>query len=128
MRTLAVLLAGVAAALGMAGAHACGVCIDDKVAAAYDHAVVNRAVDRGQVVVFAEVRGAGTAADFVAAARRAAVRVPGIVAGTIRTAEAPATLSFALDVRVRSPAAALAAVEKGAPAAGVKLALLKVLP
>ncbi len=115
------------AALGCGDVLACGVCIDDKVAAAYDHDVVTRATDRGQVVVFAEVSGPGAAADFVPAARRAAARVPGVIAASVRAAEAPAALSFALDARVRSPEAALAAVEKAAAKAGVKLALLKIL-
>jgi hypothetical protein len=113
--------------LAPAAAQACGVCIDDKVAAAYDHAVVTRAADRGLVVVFAEVRGHGAAAQFVPAARRAAARVKGVVAASVRSAEAPAALSFALDTRVRSPDAALAAVEEAAAKSGVKLALLKVL-
>jgi hypothetical protein len=127
MRRLAATFACAAAALGAAAAQACGVCIDDKVAAAYDHGVVTRAAERGQVVVFAEVRGAGTAASLVGAARKAAARVPGVVAASVRGAEAPATLSFALDPRVRSPEAALAAVERGAPAAAVRLELLKVM-
>ena len=123
------LVAAIAATglLAPAAATACGVCIDDKVAAAYDHAVVTRASERGQVVVFAEVSGRGAAADFVPAARRAAARVSGVVAASVRAAEAPASLSFALDARVRSPEAALAAVEKAAGKSGVRLALLKVL-
>lgn len=127
MRRLARVAAAAAWTLAAASAQACGVCIDDKVAAAYDHEVVMRATDRGQVVVFAEVRGRGAAADFVPAARRAAARVRGVVAASVRAAEAPAALSFALDARVRSPEAALAAVEKAAATSGVKLALLKVL-
>jgi hypothetical protein len=127
VRCAAARLAGAALALAAGGAQACGVCIDDKVAAAYDHAIVSRALERGQVVVFAEVRGRGTAADFVGAARRAAARVPGVAKASVRAAEAPAALSFALDARVRSPAEALAAVEKGAAAAGLRLELLKVM-
>lgn len=127
MRRLAFAIAAAAWTFAPVAAQACGVCIDDKVAAAYDHEVVTRAADRGQVVVFAEVSGRGTAADFVGAARRAAARVSGVVAASVRSAEAPAALSFALDARVRSPDAALAAVEKGAGKSGVKLALLKVL-
>jgi hypothetical protein len=53
--------------------------------------------------------------------------VKGVVAASVRSAEAPAALSFALDTRVRSPDAALAAVEEAAAKSGVKLALLKVL-
>ena len=116
-----------ALALAVPLAQACGVCVDDKVAAAYDHAVIDQARTRGHVVVFAEVRGRGTAAQFVGAARKAAARVPGIAPRSVRAAEAPAALSFALDAGVSSPGEALAAVEKGALAWGVSLALLKVM-
>ncbi|MBC8021534.1 MAG: hypothetical protein H7Y14_00325, partial [Burkholderiales bacterium] len=37
-------------------ALACGICLEDKVAATYDHGMVMRATSRGQVVVFAEPR------------------------------------------------------------------------
>jgi hypothetical protein len=119
--------AALSLALATPFAQACGVCIEDKVAAAYDHAVIEQARAGGQVVVFAEVRGRGTAAQFVGAARKAAARVQGIAPRSVRAAEAPAALSFALDAGVSSPGAALAAVEKGALAAGVSLELLKVM-
>jgi hypothetical protein len=127
MRRIAASAAAWALALAAPAANACGVCIDDKVAAAYDHAVLEQARARGQVVVFAEVRGRGTAAHFVGAARKAAARVRGVAPGSVRVADAPAALSFALDAGVLSPDRALAAVEKGAVASGVRLALLKVM-
>jgi GNAT superfamily N-acetyltransferase len=108
-------------------AFACGVCIEDKVAAAYDHATVQEARARGEVVVFAEVRGRGAAAHFVAAAREAAKRVPGVAAQSVRAADEPASLSFALNPRARSPEAVLAAIERAASAAAVRLELLKVM-
>lgn len=108
------------------GVAACGVCIDDKVAAAYDHAVVISAVDRHRVVVFAEVSGPREAKFLVGAAARAAAAVRGIERSSVRSAIAPAVVSFVLDPAVSDPPAALAAVEKGA-APGVRLTLLKVL-
>ena len=119
--------AGAALALSAAGAFACGVCIEDKVAAAYDHAAVQQALGRGEVVVFAEVRGRGAAKDFVAAARDAAKRVPGVTAQSVRAADAPASLSFSVKPQSRSPEAALAAIERAASTSAVRLELLKVL-
>ena len=119
-----------AASIGAAGAlaaQACGVCVEDKVAAAYDHAVVERARENGEVVVFAQVRGRGTSADSVGAAREAAGRVPGVVARSVRTSEDSEAISFAMDPRGRSPEAVLSAVERAAGRAAVKLELLKVL-
>ena len=122
------LAASIAAALAPGRAAACGVCVEDKVAATYDHAVVTRATDRGQVVVFAEVKGGGTAASRAAAARRAAARVRGIDPGSVRVSTQPsAGLSFALDARASTPVQALEAVQRAAGLPGLELALLEVM-
>ena len=121
-RTLALL--AVAALHG--GAVACGVCIDDKVAAAYDHAGAISAVERHRIGVFAEVSGPREPKVLVLAAVRAAAAVRGIERASVRSAIAPAVVSFVLDPAVRDPASALAAVENGARP-HVRLSLLKVL-
>jgi hypothetical protein len=75
---------------------ACGVCMEDKVAATYDHALVERALAQQRVVVFAEPRAPvdeRRLKAFAAAARRA----PGVDAGTVKTSAAPASVSFVLD-------------------------------
>lgn len=117
---------GLAALLALApAAQACGVCIDDKVAATYDHAVVERALERRQVMVFAEVKGPGEAAARVRAAKAAAGRVRGVDASSVRAASEPATISFAFDPRRGDPARAIASMER--LGAGVRLELLRVL-
>jgi hypothetical protein len=108
-------------------ASACGVCIDDKVAAAYDHAMVTGAIDRGRVVVFAEVIGPGEAGALTQAARRGARRVRGVDGATVRVAQAPAAIAFALDARVRAPEDALRAAGAAASLPGLQLKLLRVL-
>jgi hypothetical protein len=77
-------------------AIACGVCVEDKVAATYDHALVERALAQHRVVVFAEPRASvdeRRLKAFAAAARRA----PGVEAATVKTSAAPASVSFVLD-------------------------------
>lgn len=118
---LAAALAAVAPA-----ALACGVCVEDKVAATYDHGVITRALDRGHVVVFAEVKGRDAAAALTRAARKAARGVRGVDRASVRVAEQPAMLSFAFDGRAGTPAEALAAMERAA-ASRVQLQLLKVM-
>jgi len=98
-------------------AMACGVCLEDKVAATYDHALVQRALRQHRVVVFAEPR-ASVDANRLKAYAAAAARAPGVDAGTVRTSAAPASVSFVLDPQRASPAATLAAL---------KLDLLKVI-
>lgn len=98
-------------------AIACGVCLEDKVADTYDHALVQSALARGRVVVFAEPRSPVDAARLRALAA-AATRAPGVEAATVKTSAAPASVSFVLDPRRASAPATLAALN---------LDLLKVL-
>ncbi|HEY1326313.1 MAG TPA: hypothetical protein VGI14_05200 [Casimicrobiaceae bacterium] len=107
-------------------AWACGVCVEDKVAATYDHAVVTRAVERRHVVVFAAIEGSGDAQALSRRVRNAASRSAGVDRSSVRASADPAALSFALDPRAAAPEAALAAIEKAASAPGLKLELLRV--
>ena len=108
-----------------AAALACGVCVEDKIAATYDHAVVTGAAAHHRVVVFASVEGAAPAALQSRAVERAAAHVRGVDRASIRTAQFPAAVSFALDPRAQSPRAALAAIERAARP--VHLVLLRVI-
>jgi hypothetical protein len=76
---------------------ACGVCVEDKVAATYDPAVISRAIANRQQVVFVAVDGP---VDGDAIGRKVAkASVKGVVAGTVRVSAAPAAFSFVLDAR-----------------------------
>jgi len=91
-------------------AIACGVCLEDKVAATYDHALVQRALGQHRVVVFAEPRSAVDERRLKAFAARAA-RAPGVDASTVRTSAAPQSVSFVLDPKRASPGATLASLQ-----------------
>jgi hypothetical protein len=107
-------------ALAAPAVWACGVCVEDKVAATYDYAVVQHALARGQVVVYCEMSGRGGDAQL----RQAAARVPGLDAASVRISAEPAALSFALDAAKRSPAAAAAALQHAVP--GVHLHVIRI--
>ena len=79
-------------------ALACGVCVEDKIASVYDHAVVIRALSlKHQVLFFAlDGRLAGTAAERQVL-ERAAAAVHGVDAGSARVSLETATLSVAID-------------------------------
>lgn len=98
-------------------AIACGVCLEDKVAATYDHALVQRALAQGRIVVFAEPRSPLDAAHLRKVAA-AASRAPGVEAATVKTSDAPASVSFVLDPRRASAKSTVASL---------KLDLLKVI-
>ena len=108
-------------------ALACGVCLQDKIAATYDHGIVTRAVAQHRVVVFAEPRAAVEAARLQKALTTAAARVPGVDAATVRTNASPASLSFALDPKRSDPKQALAAIRKASGVQGLELDLLEVV-
>ena len=91
-------------------AIACGVCLEDKVAATYDHALVQRAIVQHRVVVFAEPRTPVDGARLKAFAA-AAARAPGVDAATVRTSAAPPSVSFVLDPKRASPLGTLASLQ-----------------
>ena len=108
-------------------AAACGACIEDQVAATYDHAVVIRAAARHHVVVFAAIEGSGNAQMLARQVKAAAERTPGVDRASVRTAVDPSALSFAVDPSVAAPEATLAAIEKGTRAVQVKLPVLRIV-
>jgi hypothetical protein len=112
---------------GIGSAMACGVCIEDKVAATYDHAVVTRAVAAGRVVVFAEPRANVEAATLARKLSAAAARTRGVDPVSVRTSQAPASLAFALDPKAATPSTALAAISKSAGVARLELVELRVI-
>jgi 4-hydroxy-3-methylbut-2-enyl diphosphate reductase IspH len=117
---LALLAAPVAAA-------ACGACIEDKVAATYDHAVVTRAAARHDVVVFAGIEGRGNADALARAVKAAAGRTRGVDRTSIRASADPLAVSFAVDAGAGTPDAIVQAVARSTATPGVKLELLRVV-
>ena len=88
----------------------CGVCVEDKVAATYDHALVERALAQHRVVVYAEPRASVDAGTLKALAAKAA-RAPGVDAATVKTSASPASVSFVLDPKRANPKAVVAALQ-----------------
>ena len=70
----------------------CGICIEDRIAAVYDHAVVSRAVAAKHEVVFMHVEGNATRQALEQAASAA-----GADRGTVRVSADLLTVSFAFD-------------------------------
>jgi hypothetical protein len=90
-RALCVVIVAAALSAALPTASACGVCVEDKVAATYDHAVIERAIANGQQVVFVAVDGP---VDGGALGRKIAkANVGGVVAGTVRVSAAPGIAS-----------------------------------
>ena len=109
-------------------AHACGHCIEDKVAATYDHAVLTRAARGGHVVVFAEIRGpaAGAEPALKAFIANALSTTPGIDRGTVRVSLDPPAASFACDPTHHTPDALIQAVNPRLATKGLQLSVIEI--
>jgi hypothetical protein len=111
-------------------AHACGLCIEDKVAATFDAGVRERAARIRHVVVFTEVRGPAAGApptlrDFIA---RTLAATAGVDAGTVRVSLDPPAAAFACDPARHSPSVLLAAINPRLASRRLSLAVIKVDP
>jgi hypothetical protein len=84
-------------ALLPAVALACGACIEDKIAATYDHAIIDRAVASHRQVVFVAIEGPVSASKVVAQITAIAPKVRGVQVGSLRTSTSPPAFSFVLD-------------------------------
>ena len=87
-------LIGVALLAASSAVLACGYCVEDKIAATYDHAVVTQAFARKHHVVFLHVDGTPPSR---AALERAAYATPGVDTGSVRVSADLLTVSFAYD-------------------------------
>ena len=125
VRGIAVLLA--LSTLAAVPVFACGVCVEDKIAATYDHAVVVTAGLRGHRMVFGEIAGAVDMRSATGRIASAAARVRGIGRGTLRTSTAPPAFSFALKP-TRSAESAVSELQRRLHDERVKLNVLRVMP
>lgn len=121
MRTPAIAaLAIVWIALAPPTGQACGACDEDEIAATYDHAVVQRAAAKGDVMVYCSVSGPLDDQQV----KQAAIAVQGVRPDSVRVASHPAALSFAIDPAVQSPSAAIEAAQRALPS-NVRLTLVR---
>lgn len=108
---------------------ACGICIDDKVASCYDHAVVAGAKARGHQVAFFAIDGSlPVNAQVRAQVLRAVQGARGVLPGTARVSLENAALSFAYDPGRVQHAAIETAVEEGLAGRGLSLRFLRLMP
>ena len=117
----------VAAALLFAQASlACGYCVEDKIAAAYDHAVVVRAVDGRHKVAFLSVEGA-LAKSQERALARAVESTAGVDRGSVRVSIEGGALSFAFDPSRHTLNSIVEGIQKRVAAKGADVSVLRVV-
>ena len=110
-------------AASTSAAQACGYCVEDKIAATYDHAIVERALGHKHQVVFFHVEGeAGRHALEVAAAA-----APGVDRGSVRVSADALTLAVAFDPQRTSLAALQSSIERKLASRKLSLMPLRVM-
>ena len=119
--------AGLAAALaGALDAAACGVCVEDRVAAVYHRASIDRALARGQQVAFFGIDGSLPATAATRKAVAAAVEREG-VRGSARVSMESSTVAVAFDPSRTSVARLRAAASHDLASRGLSLEALRVI-
>lgn len=110
-------------------AFPCGVCIDDKVASSYDHAVLTQAKQRGHEVAFFAIEGPLVrSAETRGAVLRAIRSASGVQGASARVSLENAALSFAYDPRRANQSLIVSGIEKKLHARGLSLRFLRVMP
>jgi hypothetical protein len=126
MRTLLIALLAGLGSLIPATAGACGACIEDKVAATYDHAVIDRAIASHRQVVFVAIEGPLSPEKVVAQIAAAAPKVRGVQSGSLRTSTSPPAFSFVLDTG-QDPRAAVATFRKSVTGQETQLVAIRLV-
>jgi hypothetical protein len=119
---IAAALAAIAPATGLA----CGACDEDRIAATYDHAVIDAAIARHRQVVFVAIDGPVDAQGIGTRLIAAAAKVRGVQAGTLRTSQAPPAFSFVLDA-AHTPRAAVAEFGKAVGESSARLTVVRIM-
>lgn len=125
MKHLLLRLTTATAMIASGAALACGACVEDKVAATYDHAVISQAKAKHQQVLFVALDGpnAERAAQRITAA---AAKVRGVETKTLRMSASPAAFSIAA-ARSEPPERAVAAFRDALRDPAMQLTLVRVM-
>ena len=108
--------------------NACGVCVEDKIAAVYDHAAISRALDAANAVVFFAIEGA--IPPGAAALRKIATIAasgPAVRKDSVRISRDAAALALAFDPRRANLAKVQQLLERKLAPMGLSLFAMRVM-
>jgi hypothetical protein len=114
----------IALLLASGPAAACGYCVEDKIAATYDHAVVTRAFAQRHHVAFVHVDGTAPSRKTL---EDAIYSAPAVDRGSARVAADLLTVSFAFDPSRATLGAIHARIEKRLAGKGIALMPFEVM-
>jgi hypothetical protein len=114
-------------ALSAATALACGYCIEDRVAAVYDQALVDQALARHHHVAFLGIEAGAVDESATGAVRRVLESVPGIDKRSLHAKAENAAVAVAYDPARTSLARVVASANGPLARRGITLAALRVI-
>lgn len=107
-------------------ALACGHCVEDRIAAVYDHAVLTQANGAGRVVAFCAIEGGlPQNKELQREIERALTSTRGVDHGSVRVSMGSASLSFAFDPARTKFSAVLKEVDQKLAGKGLSLLPLR---
>ena len=111
-----------------AAALACGYCVEDKIAAVYDHAAVTRAIEEKHTIVFFAIDGPLKPGDATRGKIQAIARsAQGVDRDSVRVSVDLATLAVAFDPRRANLAAVQGALDRRLAPLGLSLLAIRVM-
>jgi len=124
----AYLFAALAFLFAARDAFACGHCVEDRVAAVYDHGIIVRALERKHQVAFLAIEGTiPQAGELRRSIESGLGAVKGIDRGTARVSLESASFSFAYDPRQPGLGPILRALESRLSKRSLNLSILRVI-
>ena len=106
----------------------CGHCIEDRVAAVYDHGVIEKALDQHHQVAFFAIEGRLRAGESWRLIARTLASESGIDSPSLRVSVESASLSLSYDGKRISSGQIGDALNRGLAKRGLGVSLLKVIP
>lgn len=125
MKRMAMLLVLGAAFALPREAVSCGVCVEDRVAATYDHSLVRDAIARHRLIVFVALDGPDAARVGKRLVAAGAAQKP-VQRGSVRYAASPAAFSFVLAEDV-APEAAIGGFRNAVAGTQVTMTIVRVM-
>ena len=126
MKPAWIVIAAALAAIAPGTGLACGACDEDKIAATYDHALIDAAIARHRQVVFVAINGPVDVQRIGPRLAAAAAKVRGVQAGSLRTSLAPPAFSFVLDA-TQTPQAAAAGFRNSVGDSTTQLTVVRIM-
>ena len=108
-------------------AQGCGDCVEDRMAATYDHDLVVVAMGRGHQIVFTDVTSQALTRTEWHLLSWTVQSVRGMMKGSVRISKSPMALSFEIDPKATAAAAAIREINRRVGKQPVRVSLIRTM-